>query len=159
MIAQEIFKAYDIRGIVDTTLTDDAVRQIAKAIASEAIALNVTDIALGRDGRLSGPHLAEILAQEMMACGINVLDIGAVTTPMLYFTAHTQTNGSGVMITGSHNPKDYNGFKIMLAGETFAGEKIQNLLHRIQQQNFIQKEVSGSLKIAFLPAAALGPGF
>lgn len=148
MIAQEIFKAYDIRGIVDTTLTDDAVRQIAKAIASEAIALNVTDIALGRDGRLSGPHLAEILAQEMMACGINVLDIGAVTTPMLYFTAHTQTNGSGVMITGSHNPKDYNGFKIMLAGETFAGEKIQNLLHRIQQQNFIQKEVSGSLKIA-----------
>ena len=147
MIAPEIFKAYDIRGIVDKTLTEQACSLIGRAIASEAISLNIDSIALGYDGRLSGTRLSEIISKELLVAGINVLLIKAVTTPILYYTAHTRTNGSGIMITGSHNPPDYNGFKIMLAGETYAGDKIQALLHRIQQQNFLQKNISGRLNI------------
>ena len=148
MIAVEIFKAYDIRGIVGNTLDDDAVRLIARSIGSEALSLNIRTLALGRDGRLSGAHLAEIVSEEWLKMGMDVLDIGAVTTPMLYFTAHTKTEGSGVMITGSHNPPDYNGFKIMLGGETSAGERIQDLLHRIENNDFAPQSFSGSLNIA-----------
>jgi phosphomannomutase/phosphoglucomutase len=128
----EIFKAYDIRGIVGRTLTVDAVEAIGRAIGSEAQARGRRSIAIGRDGRLSGPELAAALARGIRASGADVIDVGQVATPMLYYAAHHLGTLSGVMVTGSHNPPDYNGLKIMLAGETLAGEAIQALRGRIE---------------------------
>ena len=130
-IAAEIFKAYDIRGIVDETLTEDAVYHIGLAIAARARALGVVDIAIGRDGRLSGPRLLARLATALQDGGLNVVDVGMVATPMLYYAAHTLTQGSGVMLTGSHNPPQYNGLKMMLAGTTLSGDGIQALYQAI----------------------------
>ena len=129
---KEIFKAYDIRGIVGRTLTPDYVRAIGRAIGSEARDRGVTAIAIGRDGRLSGPALAEALASGIQAAGVDVIDVGRVATPMLYFAAYELGTASGVMVTGSHNPPDYNGLKMMLAGETLAGEAIQSLRARLE---------------------------
>jgi phosphomannomutase/phosphoglucomutase len=131
---KEIFKAYDIRGIVDRTLTPDYVRAIGRAIGSEARDRGVTAIAIGRDGRLSGPALAEALASGIQAAGVDVIDVGRVATPMLYFAAYELGTASGVMVTGSHNPPDYNGLKMMLAGETLAGEAIQSLRARLETE-------------------------
>lgn len=139
-IAKEIFKAYDIRGIVGKTLTDDAARLIGRAIGSEAIARQVTTVVIGRDGRLSSLDMAACLAEGLQACGVNVIDVGRVATPMLYFAAYQLGGQSGVMVTGSHNPPDYNGFKMMLAGETLAGEEIQKLLRRIEKDSFSDGE-------------------
>ena len=113
-IDADIFKAYDIRGIVDVSLTKDSAELIGRALATEAIKKKITKIAVGRDGRLSGPILAASLIQGITACGIDVVDVGMVATPMLYFAAIEHCQGSGIMITGSHNPPDYNGFKMML---------------------------------------------
>ena len=129
--APEIFKAYDIRGIVDRTLTVEAVRAIGHAIGSEARARNQTAIAVGRDGRLSGPKLAAALAEGICAAGVDVVDIGCVPTPLSYFAAHALGTQSAVSVTGSHNPPDYNGLKIVLGGETLYGELIQDLRRRI----------------------------
>ena len=129
---KEIFKAYDIRGIVGETLTPDGVESIGRAIASEALDRDVTTIAIGRDGRLSGPSLAQALARGIQAAGANVIDVGRVATPMLYFAAYECGAESGVMVTGSHNPPNYNGLKMMLAGETLAGDAIQALRSRIE---------------------------
>jgi len=123
----EIFKAYDIRGIVGKTLTTDIIKTIGHSIGSEAKARGLTSIAIGRDGRLSGSELSHSLAEGIQKSGINVLDVGMVATPMLYFAAHELCNYSGVMVTGSHNPPDYNGLKIVLGGESLAAESIQNL--------------------------------
>ncbi|HWN31066.1 MAG TPA: phosphomannomutase/phosphoglucomutase, partial [Burkholderiales bacterium] len=137
-IPQEIFKAYDIRGIVGKSLTPQIVEAIGHAIGSEARARNQTTIAVGRDGRLSGPELSAAMARGVQKSGVNVIDIGMVATPMLYFaTFHLQTH-SGVMITGSHNPPDYNGIKIVLGGETLSGETIQKLRTRIEQNDLTQ---------------------
>ena len=130
-IPQEIFKAYDIRGIVGRTLTPEVVELIGQAIGSEAIARKQSAVAIGRDGRHSGPELAAALARGIQAAGIDVIDVGQVATPMLYFTAHHLKTHSGAMVTGSHNPPEYNGIKIMIGGETFAGELIQGLRKRI----------------------------
>lgn len=131
MIAKEIFKAYDIRGIVDHTLTDQAIQLIGRAIAAKARELAIPKIAVGRDGRLSGARFAKLLSDTLNSEGIAVLDLGMVATPMLYFAAHQHTNGSGVMITGSHNPSEYNGLKMMLAYHTLSGDDIQDLYQRI----------------------------
>lgn len=136
-IASDIFKAYDIRGIVGKTLTNEAAYLIGKAIAARGTKLGVTRIAVGRDGRLSGPELGENLIRGITESGIDVLNVGMVATPMLYFAAIKECGGSGVMITGSHNPPDYNGFKMMLAGDTLAGEAIQELLAAIQNDQFV----------------------
>jgi len=129
---REIFKAYDIRGIVGVTLTTEVCRLIGRAIGTRARELGQTRVAIGRDGRLSGPELSRALAEGLQASGVDVIDVGCVATPMLYFaTFHLQT-GSGVMITGSHNPPEYNGLKMMIAGETLAGDAIQNLRQRIE---------------------------
>jgi phosphomannomutase/phosphoglucomutase len=130
--AREIFKAYDIRGIVGKTLTVEAVHAIGRAIGSEALAHGCGTVCIGRDGRLSGPQLADSLARGMREAGVNVIDIGQVTTPMLYFAAHHFETGSGVMVTGSHNPPDYNGLKMMIAGDTLSGERIGALRTRIE---------------------------
>ena len=127
----EIFKAYDIRGIVGRTLTVEAVENIGHAIGSEAIARQQKEVAIGRDGRESGPALSAALARGLRAAGINVIDVGMVATPMVYFTTYALNTHSGVMVTGSHNPPEYNGLKMMLAGDTLAGDAIQALRTRI----------------------------
>ncbi|HMK14718.1 MAG TPA: phosphomannomutase/phosphoglucomutase, partial [Burkholderiales bacterium] len=137
-IPQEIFKAYDIRGIVGKTLTPQIVEAIGHAIGSEALARNQSTIAVGRDGRLSGPDLSAAMARGIQKSGVNVIDIGMVATPMLYFATHHLQTHSGVMITGSHNPPDYNGIKIVLGGETLSGESIQQLKTRLEKGDLAQ---------------------
>ncbi len=134
-IPQEIFKAYDIRGVVDTALSVDVVTAIGHAIGSEAKARNLTTIAIGRDGRLSGPSLTAALAKGIQKSGIDVVDVGMVATPMVYYAAHELCDYSGVMVTGSHNPPEYNGLKIVLGGETLASETIQALRLRIENDD------------------------
>ena len=141
-LPKEIFKAYDIRGIVGNTLTPEIVRAIGQAIASEAASRGLTGIVIGRDGRLSGPDLSAALAAGIQSTGINVIDIGMVATPMLYYAAYQWTNYSGVMVTGSHNPPDYNGLKMVLGGETLYGDTIQGLRTRFESGHL--KKGSGS---------------
>ncbi len=132
----EIFKAYDIRGIVDKTLTTDIVRQAGQAFGSEALSRGVETVVIARDGRLSGPALNKALSEGLLASGCNVIDIGMVPTPMLYFATYHLNTATGIMITGSHNPPEYNGLKMVMAGETLAGERIQQLKQRILDGNF-----------------------
>ncbi|WP_292976177.1 phosphomannomutase/phosphoglucomutase [Nitrosomonas sp.] len=134
-LPHEIFKAYDIRGIVETVLTPEVVERIGHAIGSEARTRQLTAIAVGRDGRLSGPELIQALTNGIRKSGIDVIDVGMVATPVLYYAAHELCNYSGVMVTGSHNPPEYNGLKIVLGGETLAAEAIQSLRLRIEQNN------------------------
>lgn len=135
-----IFKAYDIRGIVGRGLTPEAVQNIGRALASEARELNIKTIVMGRDGRLSSPGLADALAKGITAAGCDVLDIGLVPTPLLYFVTQHIDGRSGVMVTGSHNPIDYNGLKLVLNGETLSGDKIQQLKQRIDAGDYHQGE-------------------
>lgn len=135
-LSRDIFRAYDIRGIVGETLTADGVQLIGRAIGSEALARGVDSLCIGYDGRHSSPDLAEALASGVMAAGCHVIHVGAVPTPVLYFATHELQTGSGVMVTGSHNPANYNGLKIMLAGETLSGEAIQKLYQRTQTGDF-----------------------
>ena len=132
-----IFRAYDIRGVVDRSLTPAVVKQIGRAIGSEAIQRGCNTIVVGRDGRLSGPALVEALILGLTETGCDVKDIGVVPTPVLYFAAHYLDTQSGVMVTGSHNPPDYNGLKIMIDGETLSGDSIQHLRERIEEGNLI----------------------
>lgn len=126
-----IFRAYDIRGIVDETLTEQGVEVIGRAIGSEALARGVSTVCVGYDGRHSSPLLADAVTRGLMATGCNVVHVGAVPTPVLYFATHHLGTGSGVMVTGSHNPANYNGLKIMLGGETLSGDAIMALHERI----------------------------
>jgi len=131
----EIFKAYDIRGIVGKSLTSEIVESIGHAIGSEATARGQHSIAIGRDGRNSGVEFSAALARGIQKSGINVVDVGRVATPMVYFAAFQLETHCAVMITGSHNPPDYNGLKMVLAGETLSGDTIQALRTRIEQNN------------------------
>ena len=135
-IPKEIFKAYDIRGIVGKTLTPEIVESIGHALGSEAKQRAQTEICIGYDGRLSGPELAEALSQGIRKAGVNVVNLGMVATPMVYFAAHHLKNNCGVMVTGSHNPPDYNGLKMVLASETLSNESIQSLRHRVEYNLF-----------------------
>jgi phosphomannomutase/phosphoglucomutase len=135
-IAPEIFKAYDIRGIVDKTLTEAAAETIGRAVGTIGRRKGVTEFVVGRDGRLSGPRLARALAKGLNAAGMDVIDIGVVATPMVYFATHHFATGSGVMVTGSHNPPEYNGLKMMVAGDTLAAEAIQDLRRLIESGEF-----------------------
>ncbi len=139
---KSIFKAYDIRGIVDKTLTVSAVEQIGHAIGSENLNRGRKSIVVARDGRLSGPTLLEALITGITRSGCDVINIGAVPTGVLYFSTHHLETGSGVMLTGSHNPADYNGLKIMLDGETLAGKLISNLYDMIAANDLLRGEGS-----------------
>lgn len=132
----EIFRAYDIRGIVDEGLTADIVRQIGRAIGAEAYDRGQQTIVVGRDGRNSGPQFQEALMEGLRATGRDVIDVGRVPTPVLYFATHYLNTGSGVMVTGSHNPPEYNGLKIMLGGDTLFGDDIQSLRKRAESGDF-----------------------
>jgi phosphomannomutase/phosphoglucomutase len=134
-VSPTLFRAYDIRGVVNETLTEDVVYLIGLAIGSQARASGQQKIVIGRDGRHSGPALSEALSKGLLATGCDVIDVGALPTPTLYFAACHET-GSGVMITGSHNPPDYNGLKIMIGGETLSGNKITALYDRIIKNDF-----------------------
>jgi phosphomannomutase/phosphoglucomutase len=128
-LSPSIFKAYDIRGIIDQTLNADVARLIGQAFGSEMRAIGEDVIVIGRDGRLSGPELIEALTEGLLSTGVDVIDLGMVATPMVYFAANHVLNGrspkSGIMITGSHNPPNYNGFKMVLGTAAIYGEKIQ----------------------------------
>lgn len=144
LIPAFIFKAYDIRGIVDDTLTEDIVYQIGLALGTQVHAGGGQSICVGYDGRLSSPALAAALTQGILKTGINVISLGLVTTPMLYFaTHHLPQSSSGVMVTGSHNPPQYNGLKIVLDSETLSSEAIQALRQQIEQQQFHRSDTSG----------------
>ncbi|MEQ6885340.1 phosphomannomutase/phosphoglucomutase [Salicola sp. Rm-C-2C1-2] len=131
-VPDSIFRAYDIRGVVGDSLTPEIVETIGRAIGSEALQRRQHSICVGYDGRHSSPDLAEALTQGVLATGVDVIRIGRVPTPVLYFATHYLETGSGVMITGSHNPPEYNGLKMMLGGDTLAGDAIQDLLTRIR---------------------------
>ena len=123
-----IFKAYDIRGVTPSTINEEVAFLLGKAFGAAALAAKEKTVAVGRDGRLSGPALAAALIRGLVASGIDVIDVGVVTTPLLYFAASTLCS-SGIQVTGSHNPKDYNGFKMVLAGKAIYGDEIQGLRH------------------------------
>jgi phosphomannomutase len=125
-----IFKAYDIRGVVPTSLDGEFAQQLGRAFGDLARREGESKVAVGRDGRLSSPTLADSLIRGLMASGIDVIELGATTTPMLYFATHTIAR-SGIQVTASHNPKDHNGFKLTLAGRTLHGEDLQSLRQRI----------------------------
>ena len=130
-LPREIFKAYDIRGIVGKTLTPAVVRSVGQALGSLARESGRDTFAVGRDGRLSGPELAGALIEGLRAAGANAIDVGMVATPMTYFAAEHLGTGCSVMVTGSHNPPDYNGLKMVVAGATLSGDAIQQLRMRI----------------------------
>jgi phosphomannomutase/phosphoglucomutase len=143
-VDHSIFRAYDIRGVLGKTLTAGIARQIGRAIGSEARERGMQEIVVGRDGRLSGPELSGALIEGLRSTGCNVIDIGAVPTPVLYFATYHLNVGSGISVTGSHNPPDYNGFKIMLGGETLAESAITALYTRIKENRFV--DGSGGLQ-------------
>ena len=134
------FKAYDIRGVVGKTISTAFAEHLGRAFGTEAIAAGEKAVAVGRDGRLSGPKLAAALIRGLVSTGLDVVDLGAVTTPMLYYVAATRGRRgchSGIMVTGSHNPKDYNGFKMVLAGRAIYGEEIQGLRRRMEAEDYV----------------------
>lgn len=135
-IDPSIFRAYDIRGIVGDTLTDETVFAIGKAFGSLVRESKGNDICIARDGRVSGPALSRALCNGILASGCNVIDVGMVPTPLLYFAAKQLEQSTGVMLTGSHNPANYNGLKMMLNGKPLTEKDIQDLYHRIVQQQF-----------------------
>ena len=128
MIDKSIFREYDIRGIVPNQINDLSVKAIARAIAIKCNNEQVDEVALGRDGRLSGDNLLQSLSSELQSLGINVLNIGIVTSPLLYFAAKKIKSKSGIMITGSHNPKNYNGFKIVINDSPVSGIEMYDLI-------------------------------
>ncbi len=147
-IAPEIFKAYDIRGVVGKTLTEEAAEAIGRGVGTLGARQGVKRFVVGRDGRLSGPALLRALAKGLNAAGIDVIDIGVVATPMVYFATHHFDTGSGVMVTGSHNPPEYNGLKMMVAGDTLSGEAIQDLRRLIETEAFVVPVKTGTQSTA-----------
>lgn len=131
-LPDSIFRAYDIRGIFGDSLNAETAYWIGRAIGSETLAQGEPNISVGRDGRLSGPVLVAELIQGLQDSGCHVSDVGLVPTPALYYAANVLAGKSGVMLTGSHNPRDYNGFKIVIAGDTLANEQIQALHTRLE---------------------------
>jgi phosphomannomutase/phosphoglucomutase len=132
-LPQEIFRAYDIRGIVGSTLTPDIVRSIGRALGTLGLERGASRFALARDGRLSGPELATALADGINEAGADVIDIGMAPTPVAYFAAHHLGSQSAVVVTGSHNPPEYNGVKMVVGGTTLSGDEIQALRARIER--------------------------
>src|SRR6476619_7971414 len=154
MLPPEIFKAYDIRGIVGRTLTPAIVRTIGQALGSLARERGRDTIAVGRDGRLSGPELIGALSDGIRSAGTDVVDVGMVVTPMTYFAAHHLGTACSVMVTGSHNPPDYNGLKMVIDATTLSGDDIQALRMRIEHRRF--KSGSGTSRAENIGPAYLG---
>ncbi len=143
-IDASIFRAYDIRGVVADALTPEACEQIGRAFGSEALARGQKVVNLARDGRLSGPDLIAALARGIQSTGCDVINIGMVPTPVLYFSTYHLDTGTGIMVTGSHNPPEYNGLKMMIGGDTLFGEGIQQLYQRLVKDDLASGEGSYS---------------
>jgi phosphomannomutase/phosphoglucomutase len=139
-VPQEIFKAYDIRGIVGKSLTPEVVELVGRALGTLCRERGGDAIAIGRDGRVSGPSLVKALAEGIRSTGVDVHDVGMVPTPVVYYAAHQLGTGSAVAVTGSHNPPDYNGLKMVIAGTTLSGDEIQALRERIERGEFAKGE-------------------
>ena len=151
-VTPSIFKAYDIRGVVPSTIHEDMAEALGKAFGTVALAQGERTVAVGRDGRLSGPALCAALMRGLRAVGLAVIDVGAVTTPMLYFAASTLCR-SGIQVTGSHNPKDYNGFKMVMAGRAIFGDDIQALRSIMEAESWQLAATPGTLQqVDVLPA-------
>ncbi len=136
-INQNIFRANDIRGIAYDDLTPEVVQSLGRALGSEAIDRNIQEFIVGRDARLSSPEIYDWLSSGIISTGCNVIDIGIVTSPMFYHSTYELNTSSGVVITGSHNPGNYNGFKIVFNNHSTSSEEILNLKQRILEENFI----------------------
>jgi phosphomannomutase len=139
-----IFKAYDIRGVVPATINEAFAEALGKAFGTAALDAGEKAVAVGRDGRLSGPSLSAALMRGLTAAGVDVVDAGMVTTPMLYFAANTVAT-SGIQVTGSHNPRDYNGFKMVMAGRAIYGEEIQALAKIIESESWARPATPGTI--------------
>ena len=150
-LTASIFKAYDIRGIVPTQIDEALAEALGLAFGTVALREGETCVAVGRDGRLSGPVLSAALVRGLVAAGVEVIDIGLATTPMLYFAAHTLCT-SGIQVTGSHNPKDYNGFKMVMAGRAIYGEEIQTLRRLMESETGVLKSGGAVRAVDVLPA-------
>ncbi|HEY4066264.1 MAG TPA: phosphomannomutase/phosphoglucomutase [Burkholderiaceae bacterium] len=140
-VSASSFKAYDIRGVVGKDLDAAFAEHLGRAFGTAAVALGERAVAVGRDGRVSGPMLVKALIRGLKSTGLDVVDLGAVTTPMLYYVAATRGRhgcNSGIQVTGSHNPKDYNGFKMVLAGKAIHGDEIQALRRRIEAEDYVK---------------------
>jgi phosphomannomutase/phosphoglucomutase len=142
-LSKTIFKAYDIRGVLGSTLDAGIAKKIGQAFGAAALAKGERTVVIGRDGRLSGPELAASLAEGLREAGVDVIDLGMVATPMVYFATNVLDARSGIMVTGSHNPPDYNGFKMVLAGEAIYGDAIQGLYQAIERGDFAPAQNQG----------------
>ncbi|MDE3232208.1 MAG: phosphomannomutase/phosphoglucomutase, partial [Pseudomonadota bacterium] len=143
-VTASIFKAYDIRGTYLRTLNEDLAEGLGRAFGTLALKEGRNTVAVGRDGRLSGPALSGALVRGLVSVGIRVVDVGLTTTPQLYFAAHTVCD-SGIQVTGSHNPKDDNGFKMVLGGRAIYGDEIQTLRQLIESESWVLSS-AGSVK-------------
>ena len=150
-LSLSIFKAYDIRGVVPAHIDEALAEALGRAFGTVALAEGQACVAVGRDGRLSGPSLCVALIRGLVATGIEVIDVGLATTPMLYFAAHTLCT-SGIQVTGSHNPKDYNGFKMVMAGRAIYGEEIQALRRMMEAETWTLKDGGSVRAVDVLPA-------
>ena len=150
-LSPSIFKAYDIRGIVPSTVHAEMARALGRAFGTLAMRQGERTVAVGRDGRLSGPLLAGALMQGLQDAGVQVIDIGPATTPMLYFAACTLCK-SGIQVTGSHNPRDYNGFKMVLGSKAIYGEEIQSLRRIMEDESWDLQAGGGCTQADVLPA-------
>ena len=145
-VDSSIFKAYDIRGVVDKTLTEDVARAVGRVLGSLAVEANVSAFCVGRDGRLSGERLMNALVEGIASTGKKVLDVGAVPTPVLYYATKYFNCGTGVAVTGSHNPPEWNGLKMMVAGITLFADAIQDIRRRVEAQDWIEAAVPGAVE-------------
>lgn len=145
-LPDSVFKAYDIRGIVPQQLNPDFARLLGAALAQQAQQQGIDTLVVGYDGRLSSPDLSRALQEGITTGGVNTIDLGMVPTPLVYYAAHTLQTGSGVAITGSHNPPDYNGFKLMMGGRTLHGDDIQKLHSLMKGMHRTQSSVPGSTR-------------
>jgi phosphomannomutase len=150
-VTPSIFKAYDIRGVTPTALNEEVAEALGLAFGTQAMKLGEKSVAVGRDGRLSGPALSAALIRGLVAAGVDVIDIGLATTPMLYFAAATLCT-SGIQVTGSHNPRDYNGFKMVLAGRAIYGDDIQALRKTMEAESHTRAD-GGRVRLINVQAA------
>lgn len=145
-VDSSIFKAYDIRDVVDKALTEDVARAVGRVLGSLAVEANVSAFCVGRDGRLSGERLMNALVEGIASTGMKVLDVGAVPTPVLYYATKYFNCGTGVAVTGSHNPPEWNGLKMMVAGITLFADAIQDIRRRVEAQDWIEATVPGGVE-------------
>ena len=150
-VSPSIFKAYDIRGIVPSTVNETVAHKLGLAFGTVALRQGQTSVAVGRDGRLSGPVLGSALMRGLQEAGIQVIDVGMVTTPMLYFAACTLCS-SGIQVTGSHNPRDYNGFKMVMGGKAIYGDEIQALRQMMVDESWALQRGGSCVSADVLPA-------